>query len=310
MNVEEIINWLLQSDVSIQYQVHRDLLNTDRHDLKKRILSEGWGAKLLSYRKDNKHWGLGYYQPKWTSSHYTLLDIKNLNPVQDHLLVKESIDHILDHDKGEDGGVNPSGTVNQSDVCLNGMVLNFACYFKSEEEKLKSIVDFILSQQLPDGGFNCRYNRSGARHSSLHSSLSLCEGFREYLIYGYSYRKNEIQIAEKKAQEFILLHQLFISDRTGEIIHPAFLKLSYPGRWRYDILRALNYFRSAEYPYETRMKPALDVLIKKRRKNGMWPVQAKHPGKTHFDYEKTGKESKWNTLRALRVLKYYLNEYN
>lgn len=78
--------------------------------------------------------------------------------------------------------------------------------------------------------------------------------------------------------------------------------LSYPSRWKYDILRALDYFRDAAVPYDPRMQDALDVLLSKRRKDGRWPVQAKHPGQTHFDMEQTGQPSRWNTLRALRVL--------
>jgi len=303
-----LLNWLPDSDVSIQYQVHRDLLGEERIDLKKRILKEGWGKQFLSFRKPDGHWGLGFYQPKWTSSHYTLLDIKNLNPIQDHSLIQESVHMIADNEKGHDGGINPSGTVNESDVCINGMFLNYASYFKTSEDKLISVVDFILSQKLTDGGFNCRLNRSGAVHSSLHSTISVCEGFREYLDNNYSYRKEEVIKAEKEAQEFILLHQLFLSDKTGEIISPKFLMLSYPGRWRYDILRALNYFRSANVPYDKRMQAALDVIKKKRRKDGKWTVQAKHPGKTYFDYEKPGQASRWNTLRALRVLNCYENE--
>ncbi len=309
MNYNEIIRLLLQSDVAVQYQVHRDLLDNNRPDLQKRILNEGRGTQFLSFRKSDGNWGIRFYQPKWTSTHYTLLDLKNLNPHPDNKLIKESISNILDNEKGPDGGIDASVTGKNSDVCLNGMVLNYAAYFKSDEEKLKSIVDFILSQQLSDGGFNCRYNSTGAVHSSLHSSLSVCEGIDEYIKNGYSYKTKELQKVEIKAREFILMHKLYLSDHTGKVINPAFLMLSYPGRWRYDILRALNYFRSSKVQYDKRMLPALGIIIKKRRKDGFWNLQAKHKGKTHFDREETGKASSWNTLRALRVLKYYSNDY-
>lgn len=311
MNYTEIIKHLLQSDVAIQFQVQRDLLENVRPDLQKRILNEGWGKKLLSFRKNDGNWGQRFYQPKWTSTHYTLLDIKNLNPVRTNKLVQESINNILKNEKGVDGGINPSVTIKDADVCLNGMVLNYASYFKSDEEKLKSIIDYILLQQLPDGGFNCRYSQKKghvAVHSSLHSTLSVCEGLREYINNGYTYQLKEIQEAEIRAREFILIHRLYLSDRTDKIINPAFLMLSYPGRWRYDILRAMNYFRYAKVQYDERMKPAIEVLIKKRRKDGWWNLQAKHKGKTHFDPEETGKASKWNTLRVLRVLRYYNND--
>lgn len=305
MIIEEIINWLLQSDVSVQYQVNRDLAGIEKKDLQARILSEGWGAQFLSFRKENKHWGRGFYQPKWISSHYTLLDLKHLNPIAEYPLIKETVDLIFDNNRSEDGGLNPAKTIKQSDVCVNGMALNYACYFKISQEKLKSVIDFILLQQLNDGGFNCMYNRSGAVHSSLHSSLSVCEGILEYKKNGYSYRLEELMKVKNEAEEFILKHRLYLSDRTGKIINKAFLKLTYPGRWRYDILKALDYFRSAKIPFDDRMQPALDVLLKKRRKDGLWNIQAKHSGQVHFDMEESGKESRWNTLRALRVLKYF-----
>lgn len=310
MNNPEIINWLLSGDISIQYQTHRDLLDNESKDLKTRIALEGWGAEYLAKRKTDGHWGLGFYQPKWTSSHYTLLELKNLSISPNHSAIQESVTMIALKEKGIDGGINPSGTINSSDVCINGMFLNYAAYFQTDESLLESLVDFILSQQLSDGGFNCMFNRSGAIHSSLHSSLSVLEGISEYIISGYRYRLNELIELEKACQEFILLHQLYISDRTGEIIKKDFLRFSYPCRWRYDILRALDYFRHAKSKYDPRMQPSLDVLLKKRTVDRSWKLQAKHPGQVHFDMEKPGQTSRWNTLRALRTLKKFKTESN
>jgi hypothetical protein len=185
------------------------------------------------------------------------------------------------------------------------MFLNYASYFKAEGEALRSIVDFILEQHMPDGGFNCRVNRQGAVHSSLHSTISVLEGIQEYGANNYVYRRAELEQIAVEACEFILQHRLFLSDRTGKIIDKRMLMLSYPSRWRYDILRALDYFQCAGVDYDPRMQPALDVLWKKRRKDNRWPVQARHPGQTHFDMEKTGSPSRWNTLRSLRVLKHF-----
>jgi hypothetical protein len=305
MTRSKIIEWLLKGDVSIQYQVYRDLFGMKRNDLKEKIATEGWGARFLSYRQDNKHWGRGFYQPKWTSTHYTLLDLKNLGLSPDNKAVKESINLIFKHEKGPDGGINSSPTIKESDVCLNGMALNYACYFGLEEEKMYSVIDFIITQQMNDGGFNCRLNRSGARHSSLHSTLSVLEGILEYSLNGYQYRLADLKTIEKEAQEFILMHKLFISDRTGKIIKKEFTRLSYPSRWRYDLLKALDYFRLADHQFDKRMKPAIDMLLIKRKKDDRWPLQANHPGRTHFEMEKVGQPSRWNTLRALRVLDHF-----
>lgn len=305
MNDEKIIEWLLEGDVSIQYQVHRDLLGSEQNLIRKRIAKEGWGAGFLSRRLGNGQWGRAFYQPKWTSTHYTLLDLKNLSISPDNPEIRQTLYLIFENEKGQDGGINPSGTIKNSDVCINGMVLNYASYFNVHEEELKSIVDFLISQHMGDGGFNCEYNRSGAVHSSIHTTLSVAEGILEYSKNGYKYRISELAKAEQGCREFILQHRLFKSDRTGEIIDKKMLMLSYPSRWRYDILRALDYFQFAAADYDRCMGDAIEVLLKKRRSVGTWTLQATHPGQTHFDMEKTGKPSRWNTLRALRVLKHF-----
>ncbi len=301
----KFIEWLLQGDVSIQYQVYRDLLSEDRKDLQERIASEGWGAKFLSSRNTNGHWGRGFYQPKWISSHYTLLDLRNLCISRDVTPIRQSIDIIADNEKSEDGGVNPAESIKESDVCVNGMFLSYAAYFKISSGKLKSIIDFVLSQHMKDGGFNCRLNRSGAVHSSLHSTISVLEGISEYKQNGYTYKLKELENAQKAGIEFILRHQLFISDRTGEVINKNFLKFVYPYRWKYDILRALDYFQRAQIEWDERMKPAIEVLLKKRNKDGTWNARAKYAGEVHFEMEKAGQPGRWNTLRGLRVLKHF-----
>ncbi len=300
-----ILEWLLKGDVAIQYQVYRDLLAIERPDLRSRIALEGWGAEFVSKRRSDGHWGQGFYQPNWTSSHYTLLDLRNLGISPDNEQIQKSVAMIAATQKGTDGGINPSGALQNSDVCINGMFLNYACYFKTKAEHLKSIIDFILSQHMSDGGFNCRYNRSGAVHSSLHSTLSVLEGINQYHRNGYTYRLKELRKAVEQSREFVLLHRLYLSDRTGEIIHKDFLKLPYPGRWKYDVLRAMDYFQYAGEPWDERMQSGIDVLLKKRNRTGTWNLQAKHPGQTHFDMEKAGLPSRWNTLRALRVLKHF-----
>ena len=302
---QEILNWLLEGDVALQYQVYRDLLSIEHKDLQDRIAQEGWGARFMAKRKPDGHWGKAFYQPKWTSSHYTLLDLRNLCIAPSNPLIRETIELILKNEKAGDGGILPIGKNQLTDLCINGMFLNYASYFKTNESHLKSVVDCILAQIMPDGGFNCRSNRFRAVHSSLHTTLSVLEGITEYELHTYTYRLQELIHAKKSAIEFILKHQLYLSDRTGKIINKDFLKLTYPSRWRYDILRALDYFQHAKVKWDDRMKPAIQIVLKKQNKDSTWNVQAKHPGQVHFEMEKAGKPSRWNTLRALRVLKNY-----
>jgi len=306
--IDSNIKWLLAGDVSIQCQVHRDLLGEQRQDLQYRIETEGWGKQFLE--KGNKNgWGQAFYQPKWISTHYTLLDLKHLGLNPRNAQVQKIVKLILAKPRAEDGGIQlgPSTSV-YSDVCVNGMFLIYASYFKAKSQLLHPIVDAILHEKMADGGFNCRTTRSGAKHSSLHTTISVLEGLFEFQKRNSRYRKTEVSDSISSCTEFILQHQFFLSDRTGEIIHPDFLKLRFPCRWKYDILRALDCFALNSVVYDQRMDRALEVLINKRTDNYRWKLNAKHPGKTHFDMEKAGQKSRWNTLRALRVLKQYNNE--
>lgn len=301
----DCVSWLLQGDVTIQYQTHRDLLGADRCDLRARIATEGWGKLLLDRRNPDGSWGLEFYRPKWTSSHYTLLSLKGLAIAPDQPIIRESIGGILAEYKALDGGIGCSRGNTKSDVCVNGMVLNYAAYFGAAADDLRSIVDFLLTEHMEDGGFNCQSNRSGAHHSSLHSTLSVLEGIHEYGRNGYRYRVDELQEAARRSRDFILLHRFYKSDHSGNIIDKRFLRFPYPPHWYYNILRALDHFRTAGAPYDTRMQDAVDVIACKRGRNGLWRREAALPGKEFFVMEAPRGPSRWTTLMALRVLKAY-----
>lgn len=185
---DALLDWLEAGDVAIRYQSRRDLRGRDLHSLQRRIASEGWGADLLARRNPDGSWGQGFYQPKWTSSHYTLLDLRLLNALRDNRLIGDSIGLILSSEKKPDGGIGPGRSIAVSDVCVNGMFLNYASYFGAPQALLQSVVDFIVGQRMDDGGFNCQHNRIGARHSSMHSTLSVLEGIETYRWSGYTYR--------------------------------------------------------------------------------------------------------------------------
>lgn len=305
MIIDDTIRWLLSGDISIQYQTQRDLLGYDDIILKEKISSEGWGRLFLESRNNNGSWGLAYYQPKWISTHYTLLDLRNLCITPYHPDIRAIIADVLAKEKGPDGGISPIGTVKKCDVCVNGMALNFFSYFNAHEEDLKSVVDFILCEKMTDGGFNCHSNRKGATHSSMHTTISVLEGIYEYIKNGYQYRIEELKEAMVSSIEFLLMHKLYKSDKTGLTINLQFLKFYFPCRWYYDILRALDFFQYANVPFDPRMVDALEYLNSKRSKNGTWKAVSPHTGKVHFNMEKAGQPSFWNTLRALRVLKKY-----
>jgi hypothetical protein len=114
-----------------------------------------------------------------------------------------------------------------------------------------------------------------------------------------------VRVAQERGREFLLAHRMFRSHRTGEIIKPIFLRLSFPPRWHYDILRGLDYFQAVNAPRDERLEEAIEVLRRKKDENGLWRLENVFKGKTYFEMESLGGPSRWNTLRALRVLKWW-----
>ncbi len=308
----EIVDWLLAGDPAIAFQTLRDIGRAGDNDLiaaQRQIAREGWGRAYLDRRGANGHWGQKYYFPKWTCTHYSLLDLRNLGLPRDNEAARQSVHLIATTEKQPDGGVGPGADVAKSDVCVAGMFLNYASYFGEPEESLRSVVDFLIGMRMGDGGFNCQLNRSGARHSSLHSTTSVLEGILSYRSQGYEYRADELGEIALGAHEFILMHRLYKSDHTGMIIHPGFLKFAVPPRWKYNILRALDYFGAAGVAYDERMRDALEVVEGKRRKDGRWNAEAAHPGEVHFKFETPRQPGRWVTLIALRVMKAFGDQY-
>lgn len=302
--MQNIIEWLLSGDPAIVYQTKRDLLKTPPADLKKlraQIALNGWGRALLEKRDlETGLWGNGIYRPKWISTHYTLLQLKDMGLEPSNVHYTKSCRILLKGLWFNQGMVRKN---RYRDFCVAAMVLGMCCHGRIESRKLEEIVDYMLEHHFNDGGWNCSWQR-GAVHSSVHTTLTTLECIRDYKSNGYSYRLADLEQQADAGREFLLHHHLFKSHRTDRIMKKQFIMLSYPARWKYDILRVLDYFQSIHFPYDKRMDDALEILINKQRKNKRWPVQQKHPGLVHFDMEKTGSDSRWNTLRALRVLKH------
>ncbi|MGB4658486.1 MAG: hypothetical protein WBI07_04850 [Mobilitalea sp.] len=298
-----VLEWLMSGDPSIKYQTMRDLLEYQENDCieqQRKIAEEGWGKQLLDLRdNDNKTWGNGIYSPKWISTHYTLLQLKEMGISPDNPAYIESSEFLLNRLWNKD-----AWNGRYCDLCVVGMILSICTYCNLKSEKINEMIDYILEKQFIDGGWNCDWY-SGAVKSSLHTTISILEAFRDYENSGYTYRLEEIKRAIPKGQDFILRKRLFRSERTGEIIHKTMTMLSYPCRWKYDILRAMDYFQSVHRRYDPRMEEAMGIILGKRRKDDRWPMQQKYSGLVHFDMEKAGQASRWNTLRVLRILKFY-----
>jgi len=305
----EIIKWLLEGDPSIRWQVERDLLekepriyNRTRH----LISQEGWGGKLLSLQDPSGTWGGGYYSPKWISTHYTLLSLTRLGLDQNNPQARRGCQLYLDKVFFEpDGGMNVHAThtiYHYSETCVTGMSLNFLSYFKLPDPRIVRLLKHLLDQQMTDGGWNCE-SYKGATHSSFHTTISVLEGLLSY----QQHIKDDPRLtsARERAHEFLLQHKLYRSHRTGGIVNQRMTRFPFPPRWYYDVLRALDYFQAAEAAYDPRFADAMDLLTSKQNKDKTWQNYRGPSGKLFFEFEPAGEPGRMNTLRALRVLKWW-----
>jgi len=305
LDYDSTISWLLKGDPAIRWQVKKDLLNLPLKDWsseRQEIAYEGWGKRLLVEQNKNHMWGRGLYSPKWISTHYTLMLLRRLGLPPDNDQARQACKLLIDKGTYDDGGINFFASMKHSETCVSGMVLSLWAYFNIPDKRINNLVSFILDQQMVDGGWNCQ-SFNGAAHSSLHTTMSVLEGLWEYEKI-HPEQCERCTRARLRAHEFILQHRLYKSDKTGKQIKPQFTRITFPPRWYYDILRALDYFQDCKAEKDSRFQDAVEVLIRKQR-NGLWPMQSPHPGKVHFILEKTGAASRWNTLRALRVLRWW-----
>jgi hypothetical protein len=304
----EVMQWLLEGDPAIRWQTKRDLLAAPESDWladQQATLTTGWGAQLLAHQDADGRWGGGIYSPKWTSTTYTLLMLRTIGIPHSCAAAQHGAHLVIDELLGATMEEQFQRKLAECDRCIVGMVLQIALYFGIADARIDAIVDNLLAELMPDGGWNCRrHRRPYPHHSSFHTTLNVLDGLRDYLTLGNGRRQQEVTAAEQGALELLLQHQLYKSDHTGEIINPKFTLFSFPPRWHYDVLRGLDYFARANAPRKARLQGAID-LLHERRADGRWPVQHKYTGKVFFEMEKLGGPSRWNTLRALRILRWW-----
>lgn len=297
--------WLRAGDPAIRWQVARDLdaaASPVWTAERAQVATSGWGAALLAHRDPEGTWGGGWYTPKWTSTTYTLLLLARMGlPAVG--AASDSAVLLLDRGVAADGGANFSVTVRQSETCVTGMLLTIAVAFAPDDARIERIVDNLLAEQMADGGWNCQRQRAGATHASMHTTINVLEGLQAYVDAGGG-RAAAVGAAAGAGREFLLAHQLYRSHRTGATIDPRMTRFSFPPRWHYDVLRGLDHFRAAGAVRNERCRAAVD-LVRGRCVNGRWPLQNTWPGKVFFPLERGGRPSRWNTLRALRVLRWW-----
>lgn len=308
---DDTIDWLLAGDPAIRWQTLRDLAGAGERAVSRertRVARQGWGARLLAKQDAEGTWAGGkssdggLYSPKWTSTTYTLLLLRDLGLPPTNRRARTACRILLDRGLQRDGGIN-FGWWGVSETCITGMVLSILATFGTDDARLDAVLAYLMKAQLPDGGWNCR-RRFGATHSSMHTTISVLEGLRALELQRPS-RARTLRSAQRRGREFLLAHRLFRSHRTGRVIKSEFTRFAFPPRWHYDILRALDHFQAVGAPRDARLSEAIEIVRGRRGADGRWPLEYTYRGRTYFEMERVGRPSRWNTLRALRILRWW-----
>jgi hypothetical protein len=311
-----VLDWLLDSDPALRWQVLRDLADAPAELVaaeRARVATEGWGSRLLALQGEDGLWAGGALFPArraksgdgeraegqpWTATAYSLVNLHDFGVDPGSVRVQRAVAQVREHCRWEHAGqAFFSGEV---EPCINGMTVVLGVYF---DQPVEGVVARLLDEQLEDGGWNCEVE-NGSIRSSFHTTIRVLEGLLAHeRATGGSARSIA---ARRRGETYLLERKLFRRKSTGAVVDPAWLEFSFPTRWHYDVLRALEYFRTTGDPPDRRVGEAIDLLRSKQQPDGTWLLENTHPGAVHFTLEDgDGLPSRWNTLRALRVLRWY-----
>jgi hypothetical protein len=307
-----LVDWLLDSDPAIRWQVLRDLFQTKPATVaaeRARVATEGWGARLLALQGNDGQWAGGACFPAggwrrdhdegqpWTSTLPTLQLLHDFGVDPSSERVRQSVAMVRDGCHWEHAG--QPFFAGEVEPCINGRTVMLGAYF---EQDVDAIVDRLLGEQLEDGGWNCEVENGSVR-SSFATTINVLEGLlaHERATGGSA----DAIAARHRGEEYLLERKLFRRRSSGDVVDPAWLQCSFPTRWHYDVLRALDYFRASGDAPDPRTSEALAWLRSKRQPDGTWLLENSHRGQIHFALgDGDGRPSRWITLRALRVLRW------
>jgi hypothetical protein len=309
-----VLDWLLDSDPAIRWQVLRDVVGAPAQVVaaeRARVAVEGWGARLLAIQGEDGQWAGGACFPArsfnwraenqgqpWTATLPTLQLLHDFGVDPCCGPVRRAVALVRENCRWEHAGqAFFSGEV---EPCINGRTVTLGIYFGQDVE---DVVARLIEEQLDDGGWNCEAE-NGSIRSSFATTINVLEGLMAHERATGGSAKSIA--ARRRGEEYLLERRLFRRKCTGEIVSPAWLQFSFPTWWHYDVLRALDYFRAAGGPPDSRMDEAIGLLRSKQQSGGAWLLENTHPGKVHFALEEgDGRPSRWNTLRALRVQRWH-----
>ena len=310
---DPVIAWLLRSDPAIRWQVMRDVVGAPAEVIaaeRARVATEGWGARLLAMQAGDGRWGGAAWNRGWTSTMHVLMLLRDfgLDPASEQ--ARRAVGLVGDQVTWKGCGPPECDEkpffAGEVEPCINGQVAAVGAYFGQD---VRGIVDRLLAEQLPDGGWNCEAE-NGSTRSSFNTTICVLEALLEHERSSGS--SPDVAAARRRGEEYLLNRHLFRRKSTGEAIERdrkgggSWTSFGFPTWWHYDVLRGLDYLRSTGARPDERVAEAVELVERKRGADGRWLLDVRYPGEMPIDMdEREGGPSRWITLRALRVLDWY-----
>ena len=306
MAEQAVISWLLAGDPSIRWQVLHDLVGADEAVVAREramVAVDGWGARLLALQDPSGLWGGQLYNGKWLSTTYTLLLLRRMGLEPANPQARAGCVRLLDGGFRNDGRIVYAHKDDAVDVAVTAMVLSVLAYFGCDDARVQAVAMYLVGQQLSDGRWEPYPGNPHLRYAFDTTWLAL-EGLWAYTR-GIPAPAREVEVAQVRGREFLLRHRLWKEPSGNASIADAMARFSLPPRWHCDVLAVLDHLQACGAYPDGRAADAIALIRAKRNPDGRWNLQNRHPGKTYFEMEEVGQPSRWNTLRALRVLRWW-----
>jgi hypothetical protein len=314
-----LTDWLLDSDPALRWQVERDLLDVADEiwqTTRARVATEGFGARLLALQDPDGQWAGGAFFPRdfdvagpeaaegagqpWTATTWSLNSLREWGV--DAAVLADTAERLAANSRWEYEDLPYWG--GEVDCCINAWTLMNGLWLGADVE---GIARWFVEHRLEDGGWNCEWIE-GSTRSSFHSTLNSLKGLlaHETLSGG----TDATRAARRGGEEYLLERRLMRRLSTGEPVATWLTQFANPSFWRYDVLHAADYVRSASLldgsPPDPRMTDAVEAIRAQRQPDGTWLQAGRHPGRVWFEIDvPAGEPSKWLTFLGTRVLRWW-----
>ena len=316
--------WLLEPDnPSVTYLTLTEILgkpenNSQVKKSKIDIMKKGPVPKILAKQNDEGYWGIAedfYMRSKYKGTVWSLIILAELGADGRDERIKKTCEFLLkisqDYESGgfsHRGNFNSGGNHNDIIPCLSGnMVWTMIRFGYLNDLRVQKAINWLIKHQRYDDGiaqapegWPYRYEKCWGTHTCHMGIVKTLKALAEI---PPNKRSKSVNNTIENSVNYLFKHHLYKkSHDLSQVGHQDWIKFGFPRLWQTDALEMLEILINLDY-YDKRMQDAVDLIVNKQNNEGKWNMERTFNGRFQTSIEPKGKPSKWNTLKALKVLK-------